>query len=152
MILNMIEGKSLPVYGDGKNIRDWLYVEDHNAAVWAVMRKGAAGETYNIGGENEWENIRLLETLITIVSEKAGLDAEKVRGLITYVKDRPGHDRRYAIDCSRIKKELGWTQTVDFAGGLSRTVDWYLANTRWVDGIRSGEYRDWVKRNYGDRG
>jgi dTDP-glucose 4,6-dehydratase len=152
MILNMIEGKPLPVYGDGKNIRDWLYVEDHNAAVWAVLQKGAAGETYNIGGENEWENIRLLDTLIAIVSEKAGLDAEKVRGTITHVKDRPGHDRRYAIDCSRIKKELGWKQTVDFSGGLSRTVDWYLSNTRWVEGIRTGEYRDWVKRNYGDRG
>jgi dTDP-glucose 4,6-dehydratase len=151
MILNMIEGKPLPVYGDGKNIRDWLYVEDHNAAVWAVMQKGAAGEKYNIGGENEWENIRLLDSLIGIVSEKAGLDAEKVRGTITYVKDRPGHDRRYAIDCSKIKREPGWTQRVDFAGGLSRTVDWYLANTSWVEGIRSGEYRDWVKRNYGDR-
>jgi dTDP-glucose 4,6-dehydratase len=152
MILNMIEGKPLPVYGDGKNIRDWLYVEDHNAAVWTVMQKGAAGETYNIGGENEWENIRLLHTLIDIVSEKAGLDGEKIRGLITYVKDRPGHDRRYAIDCSRIKKELGWTQRVDFAGGLKKTVDWYVANASWVEGIRSGEYREWVKRNYGDRG
>jgi dTDP-glucose 4,6-dehydratase len=152
MILNMIGGKPLPVYGDGKNIRDWLYVEDHNAAVWAVMQKGAAGEKYNIGGENEWENIRLLDTLINIVSEKAGLDSEKVRGLITYVKDRPGHDRRYAIDCSRIKQELGWKQTVDFAEGLGRTVDWYLSNTPWVEGIRSGEYRNWIERNYGDRG
>jgi dTDP-glucose 4,6-dehydratase len=151
MILNMIEGKPLPVYGDGKNIRDWLYVEDHNAAVWAVMQKGVAGETYNIGGENEWENIRLLDTLINIVSEKAGLDAEKVRGTITYVKDRPGHDRRYAIDCFRIKRELGWNQTVDFTGGLEKTVDWYLSNTLWVDGIRTGEYREWVERNYGER-
>jgi dTDP-glucose 4,6-dehydratase len=152
MILNMIEGKPLPVYGDGKNIRDWLYVEDHNAAVWTVMQKGVAGETYNIGGENEWENIRLLDTLINIVSEKAGLDAEKVRGTITYVKDRPGHDRRYAIDCSRIKRELGWKQTVDFTGGLEKTVDWYLSNTPWVEGIRTGEYREWVERNYGERG
>jgi dTDP-glucose 4,6-dehydratase len=152
MILNMLEGKPLPVYGDGKNIRDWLYVEDHNAAVWAVMQKGAAGEKYNVGGENERENIRLLDTLIGIVSEKAGLDAEKVRRTITYVKDRPGHDRRYAIDCSRIKRDLGWKQAVGFAEGLSRTVDWYLANPRWVEGIRTGEYREWVKRNYGERG
>jgi dTDP-glucose 4,6-dehydratase len=152
MILNMIEGKPLPVYGDGKNIRDWLYVEDHNAAVWTVMQKGVVGETYNIGGENEWENIRLLDTLINIVSEKAGLDAEKVRGTIAHVKDRPGHDRRYAIDCSRIKRELGWKQTVDFTGGLEKTVDWYLSNTLWVEGIRTGEYREWVERNYGERG
>ncbi|MDR1024780.1 MAG: dTDP-glucose 4,6-dehydratase [Treponema sp.] len=151
-ILNMIGGKPLPVYGDGKNIRDWVYVEDHNAAVWMVMQKGAAGERYNIGGENQWENIRLLESLIGIVSEKAGLDPEKVRGTVTYVKDRPGHDRRYAIDCSKIKRELGWKQTVDFAGGLRRTVDWYLANGPWVEGIRTGEYRNWIERNYGDRG
>jgi dTDP-glucose 4,6-dehydratase len=152
MILNMIEGKPLPVYGDGKNIRDWLYVEDHNAAVWAVMQKAAAGKTYNIGGENEWENIRLLEALIAIVSEKAGLDAEKIRGTIAYVKDRPGHDRRYAIDCSRLKRELGWKQTVDFTGGLEKTVDWYLSNAPWVEGIRTGEYREWMERNYGERG
>lgn len=148
MILNMLEGKPLPVYGDGKNVRDWLYVEDHNRALWALMQNGTAGEKYNIGGENEWENIKLLEVLIGIVSQKAGLDPARVRGTITHVKDRHGHDRRYAIDCSKIKRDLGWKQTVSFEEGLSRTVDWYLANPAWIEGVRS-EYRSWVERNYG---
>jgi dTDP-glucose 4,6-dehydratase len=151
MILNMLEGKPLPVYGDGRNIRDWVYVEDHNNAVWAVMQRGAAGEKYNIGGENEWENIKLLHTLIEIVSRKAQLDPEKIRSTIVYVKDRPGHDRRYAIDCSRIKRELGWKQGVSFEEGLERTVDWHLANSAWINSVRSGEYREWVERNYGER-
>jgi dTDP-glucose 4,6-dehydratase len=151
MILNMLEGKPLPVYGDGRNIRDWVYVEDHNNAVWAVMQRGAVGEKHNIGGENEWENIKLLHTLIAIVSRKANLDPEKIRSTITYVKDRPGHDRRYAIDCSRIQRELGWKPGVGFEEGLERTVDWYLANTAWTNSVRSGEYRDWVQRNYGER-
>jgi dTDP-glucose 4,6-dehydratase len=152
MILNMREGKPLPVYGNGRNIRDWVYVEDHNRAVWAILQKGAAGERYNIGGENEWENIKLLDTLIAIVSKKAGLDAEKVRGTIRFVKDRPGHDRRYAIDCSKIKRELGWKQELGFEEGLEKTAEWYLENTSWVEGIRSGEYREWVDRNYSKRG
>jgi dTDP-glucose 4,6-dehydratase len=152
MILNMLEGKPLPVYGDGKNIRDWLFVEDHNAAVWAIMQTGTTGETYNIGGENEWENIKLLTVLIDIVAEKAGRDAAKIRSTITYVKDRPGHDRRYAIDCSKIKRELGWKQTVSFEQGLARTVDWYLANPAWIESIRSGDYQRWVERNYEKRG
>jgi len=132
MILNMLEGKSLPVYGDGKNIRDWLYVEDHNNAIWTIMQKGRSGETYNIGGDNEWENIRLLNELINIVAAKLKSDAAAIRSTITYVKDRPGHDRRYAIDCSKIKKELGWKQAVSFHQGLERTVDWYLSNRKWT--------------------
>jgi dTDP-glucose 4,6-dehydratase len=152
MILNMLEGKPLPVYGDGKNIRDWLYVEDHNSAVWAIMRGGAAGEKYNIGGENEWENIKLLNALIDIAAAKAKLDPAKVRDTITYVKDRPGHDRRYAIDCSKIKRELGWKQAHTFEEGLARTVDWYLANPQWIENIRSGEYQRWMEKNYGERG
>jgi dTDP-glucose 4,6-dehydratase len=152
MILNMLEGKPLPVYGDGKNIRDWLYVEDHNIAVWAIMQNGKTGQTYNIGGENQWENIKLLDLLIEITAVKAKLDSAKVRGTILYVKDRPGHDRRYAIDCSKIKRELGWKQSVSFEEGLGRTIDWYLANPGWIESIRSGEYKNWVKQNYGDRG
>jgi len=152
MILNMLEGKPLPVYGDGKNIRDWLFVEDHNSAVWTIMRNGASGETYNIGGENEWENIKLLNVLIDIVCAKAKLDPAKVRSTIIYVKDRPGHDRRYAIDCSKLKRGLNWKQNVNFEEGLSRTVDWYLANPQWIENIRSGEYQKWVEKNYGDRG
>jgi dTDP-glucose 4,6-dehydratase len=148
MILNMLEGKPLPVYGDGRNIRDWVYVEDHNAAVWTIMQKGEPGRSYNIGGENEWENIRLLGRLIEIVAEEAGLDGDRLRALVTYVKDRPGHDRRYAIDCSRIKKEMGWRQGHSFDEGLRDTVRWYLGNQVWCDRVRSGEYRHWLDTNY----
>ncbi len=151
MILNILSGKPLPVYGDGKNIRDWLYVEDHNTAVWTIVNQGKTGEKYNIGGENEWENITLLKKLIDIVSRKARLDSAKVLSTITYVKDRPGHDRRYAIDCSKLKRELGWKQSVTFDEGLERTVDWYLANKKWVESVQSGEYRKWIDNNYGKR-
>ncbi len=151
MILNMVEGKPLPVYGDGKNVRDWLFVEDHNAAVWTVMTKGRLGEKYNIGGENEWENIRLLRELIASVARHTGKEAAVYEKLITYVKDRPGHDRRYAIDCSKLKTELGWKQSVTFGEGLDRTVRWYLENTRWIERVRSGAYRDWMESNYANR-
>jgi dTDP-glucose 4,6-dehydratase len=148
MILNMIDGKSLPVYGDGKNIRDWLYVQDHNSAVWAVLKAGRTGEKYNIGGENEWENITLLKRLITIVAEESGLPESRLLSLITYVKDRLGHDRRYAIDCSKIKRELGWRQSVTFEEGLRKTVRWYLDNREWCDRVKSGEYQHWIEKNY----
>lgn len=126
MILNMLDGKALPVYGDGKNIRDWLFVEDHNRAIYLILKHGKTGEKYNIGGENEWENIKLLHTLIKMVSEKTGRDAKEIEKTINFVRDRPGHDRRYAIDCSKIKRELGWRQSVSFEEGLERTVDWYM--------------------------
>jgi len=152
MILNMLEGKPLPVYGDGRNVRDWLYVEDHNSAVWSIAQKGKPGETYNIGGENEWENIKLLNVLIEIVSAKAGLVRDDVMETISFVKDRPGHDRRYAIDCSKIKRALGWKRSVSFEEGLGRTVDWYLGNRQWVASILSGEYKQWMEKNYAHRG
>lgn len=148
MILNMLEGKSLPVYGDGKNIRDWVYVEDHNEAVWSIMNNGRAGETYNIGGENEWENITLLYRLIELVAEESGKSVKSLNKLITYVKDRPGHDRRYAIDCSKLKNELGWERNFTFVDGLRKTVRWYLDNDGWCSRVRSGEYREWMERNY----
>ena len=148
MILNMLEGKSLPVYGDGRNVRDWLYVEDHAAAIWTVMNRASSGESYNVGGENEWENIRLLERLIDIVARKTGGSADRIRSTIVHVADRPGHDRRYAIDCSRLKRELGWNQSVDFEEGLERTVDWYLARPDWVASIQTGAYRTWIEANY----
>jgi dTDP-glucose 4,6-dehydratase len=151
MILNMLEGKPLPVYGDGKNVRDWVYVEDHNAAVWEIMKSGEAGRSYNIGGENEWENIKLLGRLIEIVAEETGTAAESIRSRITYVKDRPGHDRRYAIDCSRIKGELGWKRSASFDEGLRATARWYIQNKAWCERVRSGEYRNWIDRNYGAR-
>jgi dTDP-glucose 4,6-dehydratase len=152
MILNLLEGKPLPVYGDGRYIRDWLYVGDHAEAVRQVLTRGRAGESYNVGGENEWENIELVRRLIEITAEKTGKDAGALAGLIVHVKDRPGHDRRYAIDCAKIKRELGWTQGLTFEEGLSRTVDWYLANTEWINRVRSGEYRRWMEANYAGRG
>ena len=151
MILNMSEHKPLPVYGDGKNIRDWIYVEDHNRAVWQVMKQGRSGEKYNIGGENEWENIRLLEKLIDLTARELSIPADTIRKTITYVKDRPGHDRRYAIDCSKIKTELGWERKMTFEEGLSATVHWNLSHPDWIARIRSGEYLKWLEHNYSGR-
>lgn len=151
MILNILEGKPLPVYGDGKQIRDWIHVEDHNNAVWLIMQKGRVGETYNIGGENEWVNRALLHKLIEIVCKKASLNAESVKNTITHVTDRLGHDKRYAIDCTKIKNELNWKRTFDFEIGLENTVDWYIHNEKWVNNVRSGEYRNWIKENYAQR-
>jgi dTDP-glucose 4,6-dehydratase len=151
MICNMEARKPLPVYGDGKNIRDWLYVEDHNAAVWTIMKNGKAGEKYNIGGETEWENIRLVEELCKTYAALTGVPLAEIMGLITYVKDRPGHDRRYAIDCSKLKNELGWQKAHDFQSGLEKTVQWYIENKLWIESVQSGEYRKWIETNYGQR-
>ena len=151
MVLNIKNGKSLPVYGEGKNIRDWIYVEDHNRAVWQILKEGRSGEKYNIGGENEWQNIRLLEKLIELTAKETGLDRAEIESTITHVKDRPGHDARYAIDCTKIKKELGWERRMTFEEGLLMTVKWYLSNTDWVNHVLSGEYKNWISRNYGSR-
>lgn len=151
MILNMKEEKPLPVYGDGRNIRDWLYVDDHNSAVWTIVNKGRVGETYNIGGENEWENIKLVNVLCETMARFTDKDRDYYKKLITYVKDRPGHDRRYAINCDKIKSELGWKQTFNFDEGLDATVKWYLDNGKWIKNVRSGEYRKWMEKNYVNR-
>ena len=148
MIKNMLDGKSLPVYGDGKNIRDWLYVEDHAAAVWKIIESGKPGETYTIGGENEWENIRLVHRLCELVAEETGRSLSSLKSHITFVKDRPGHDRRYSIDCSKIKKDLDWNQKITFEEGLRKTVKWYLENHEWIECVKSGEYRKWLRKNY----
>jgi dTDP-glucose 4,6-dehydratase len=155
IILNAIDGKPLPVYGDGKNVRDWLYVEDHCEAIWLILNRGKAGETYNIGGECEKQNIDivnticdLLETLYPIKDNQRTISISRYRDLITFVGDRPGHDRRYAINCDKIKHELGWTQRHDFENGLNVTIGWYLKNTAWVNSIRSGEYTKWIDKNY----
>jgi dTDP-glucose 4,6-dehydratase len=147
----MVEEKQLPVYGDGKNVRDWLFVDDHCSAVWRIVEKGKNGETYNVGGENEWQNIRLVERLCEAMAEAQGKLGDSYKNLITFVKDRPGHDRRYAINCDKIKKKLGWSQEVGFERGIEITVRWYLENGRWVESVRSGEYRKWIEKNYGDR-
>ena len=152
MISNIRDGKSLPVYGKGDNIRDWIYVEDHNRAVWLIVNKGAAGEKYNIGGENEWQNIRLLHKVIELTAAETGKSVDEIERTITYVKDRPGHDKRYAIDCSKIKRELGWERRMTFEEGLLATVRWYLANPEWVNHILSGDYKNWIQRNYTEQG
>jgi len=158
MILNAMDGKPLPVYGDGKNVRDWLYVEDHCDAIWLILRKGHSGETYNIGGECEKQNIEIVQTICDILEEyypiKNNPKARSLslyRDLITFVSDRPGHDRRYAINCEKIKQELGWKQRYSFEDGLKRSIDWFLRNSEWVNSVRSGEYLKWIDKNYTTR-
>ena len=148
MILNILEEKNLPVYGDGRNVRDWLYVEDHCSAIWEILNKGEAGQTYNIGGENEWENIKLVNFLCEKIGQLQGKDKDYYKKLITFVKDRPGHDRRYAINCDKIKQKLSWRQKFDFEEGLNMTIKWYMDNKSWVGRVRSGEYRKWMEKNY----
>jgi len=150
LIFNMLANKPLPIYGDGKNIRDWLYVTDHCSAIYTIIQNGVFGEKYNIGGENEWENITLV-TKICSMMDIIRPKPHKYETLITYVKDRPGHDRRYAINCDKIKKELGWTQSLDFESGLQKTIDWYLHNEAWVNNIQTGAYKNWIQQNYGNR-
>jgi dTDP-glucose 4,6-dehydratase len=151
MIHNAIHGKSLPVYGDGQNVRDWLYVTDHCDAILTVLENGRLGETYNVGGLNEQKNLDVVKILCGILDELHVEGAPHER-LITYVKDRPGHDRRYAIDCRKLQGELGWAPKESFATGISKTVEWYLGNAEWVQKIVSGEYRNWIEGNYSSRG
>jgi dTDP-glucose 4,6-dehydratase len=148
MIHNVIQKKPLPVYGDGKYTRDWLFVKDHAAAIDLVFHQGKVGETYNIGGFNEWKNIDLVNLLCELMDEKLGREKGESAKLITYVKDRPGHDRRYAIDASKINKELGWKPSVTFEEGLSATIDWYLKNEDWLANVTSGDYQKYYKEQY----
>ena len=147
-INNIINNKSLPVYGDGKYTRDWLYVIDHAIAIDLIFRKGKIKETYNIGGFNEWQNIDLIKLLCHQMDEKLGREKGASLQLITFVKDRPGHDLRYAIDASKISKELGWKPSVTFEEGLSETIDWYLDNSEWMQRVVSGEYENYYKKQY----
>jgi len=143
MIANALEGKELPVYGDGMHVRDWIYVEDHNAGIDLVLREGQSGEVYNLGGSYDVPNIDIVRQLLQIL--------DKPESLITYVTDRPGHDRRYAIDSSKIERELGWKRVNDFPTALQKTVDWYLANNEWLERVRSGAYQDYYASIYADR-
>ena len=151
MIMNMLEGKNLPVYGEGKNVRDWLYVEDHVSAIWTVMTHAVAGLSYNVGGETEWRNVDLVRHICDIVAEETHTPASTYTSLIQFVTDRPGHDQRYAIDCSKIKGDLGWSRRFGFDEGLRRTVRWYLDHREWTEAVRTGEYRKWIETNYGRR-
>ena len=148
-ILNALNEKPLPIYGDGQQIRDWLYVKDHCSAIRTVLEKGQLGETYNIGGWNEKKNIDVVRALCSILDElKPKPDGSKYSDQITYVKDRPGHDKRYAIDATKLERELGWKPKESFETGIRKTVEWYLTNQKWVENVLNGDYKNWVKRQY----
>jgi dTDP-glucose 4,6-dehydratase len=151
MIANAIEGKPLPVYGRGINVRDWLYVRDHCEAIWAVIERGKVGETYNIGGNNEVRNIDVVKALCQTLAEEMDRPLATFESLITYVKDRPGHDHRYAIDPTKISDEIGWAPKETFASGLRKTVRWYLDHPEWIAHVRTGEYSRWIDSNYTHR-
>lgn len=151
MIANALAGKPLPIYGDGLNVRDWLFVTDHCAAIRKVLAQGRLGETYNVGGWNELPNIEIVHQLCDLLDELRPNGDGSYSRLITYVKDRPGHDRRYAIDAHKIERELGWRPTETFQTGIRKTVQWYLENQAWVQHVQSGEYQQWVKKNYKER-
>lgn len=148
MILNALEGKSLPLYGDGTNVRDWLHVEDHCTAIWTIMNKGRLGATYNIGGKTEMENIRIVEMICDIIDALSPGEHSR-RELITFVKDRPGHDRRYAMNFEKLREELNWTPEESLETGLKKTIQWYLDHGEWVERVRSGEYKRWIAEHYG---
>jgi len=153
LIINAVSDKQLPVYGKGKNIRDWIYVADHCEAIYEVLQNGEIGETYFIGGNCEKKNIEIVETICDILDEiKPNPNGKSYKDQITYVKDRPGHDFRYAMDITKIKKELGWQPKESFESGIRKTINWYLNNQQWVKRITSGEYRKWISKNYGRRG
>ena len=150
MILNALEDKPLPVYGDGSNVRDWLFVKDHCRAVWEIMKKGTRGETYNIGGRCELANIDMVVMICDLLDEMVPKTERKSRkDLITFVKDRPGHDLRYAIDCGKLEEELGWFPEESLETGLRKTIQWYLDNSHWVQRVKSGEYLNWMRQHYG---
>ncbi|MDX2247826.1 MAG: dTDP-glucose 4,6-dehydratase [Bacteroidia bacterium] len=150
-IANIRDEKPLPVYGKGENVRDWLWVVDHCRAIDVIFHKGITGETYNIGGQNEWKNIDLIRLLCRLMDQKLGRQEGSSEKLITYVTDRPGHDKRYAIDPGKLIKQLGWTPSVNFEEGLEKTVDWYLSNSGWIENVRSGFYRYYYEQQYGQR-
>lgn len=149
IILNAIDSKSLPIYGDGRNVRDWLYVRDHCTAIWTVMKNGKTGETYNVGGDSEMENIAIVEIICDILDEKNRLSDNRTRrDLITFVDDRPGHDWRYAIDFTKLNRELNWSPESTLETGIRDTIQWYRNNRKWVDRVKSGEYQNWIKTHY----
>jgi dTDP-glucose 4,6-dehydratase len=151
MILNLLEGKSLPIYGDGSNVRDWLHVDDHVAAIWAIMSAGRAGQTYNVGGNAERTNLQVVRALMQAVAEETGRPVSDFESQLSFVEDRPGHDKRYAIDASKIQRELGFAPSRGVEEGLRQTVAWYIQHSAWVERVKSGSYREWLQTNYGHR-
>lgn len=150
-ISNILDKKPLPVYGTGENVRDWLWVVDHCRAIDVIFHKGKNGETYNIGGKNEWQNIELIKVLCRLMDEKLGREVGSSESLITYVTDRPGHDARYAIDPTKLEEDLNWFPSVTFEEGLAKTIDWYLANTGWIERVRNNSYQEYYQQMYGQR-
>ena len=151
MINNILQKKPLPIYGKGDNIRDWLWVEDHASAIDAIFHGGRVGESYNVGGLNEWTNLDLVNYLCRLMDKKLNRSEGESEELITYVTDRAGHDMRYAIDASKLESELNWKPSLKFEEGLEKTVDWYLANSKWIEEVTSGSYRDYYEKMYQDR-
>jgi len=150
-INNIKFNKALPVYGKGENVRDWLWVEDHARAIDVIYHQGKNGDTYNIGGHNEWTNIDLIKVMCRIMDRKLGREAGESEKLITYVKDRAGHDLRYAIDSTKLQKELNWVPSLQFEEGLEKTIDWYLDNTEWMENVTSGDYQSYYEKQYQNR-
>jgi dTDP-glucose 4,6-dehydratase len=151
MVLKALAGEPLPVYGDGLNVRDWLHVDDHGDAVIAILKDAASGTVWNVGGRSERTNLQVLSVLLDAVATHAGRDRDALEALITFVPDRLGHDRRYAVDCSRLESSLDWAPTVPFEAGVEATVRWYLDHPEWIEGVRTGTYRDWLAQNYDGR-
>lgn len=151
VILNALENKEIPVYGDGKNVRDWLYVEDHCLAIYEILKNGKNGETYNIGGDCQVENISIIKKICNVLDKKLKRKEGSSEKLIRFVKDRPGHDRRYAIDCTKLKNDLNIKPNIDFNKGIELTITWYLENKHWIENIKSGEYLKWMEKNYKNR-
>lgn len=151
MINNIVHSKPLPVYGKGDNVRDWLWVEDHARAIDVIFHKGKLGETYNIGGFNEWKNLDIVHLLCRIMDKKLNRPEGESAKLITFVKDRAGHDKRYAIDATKLNKELDWKPSLQFEEGLDKTIDWYLANGEWIDRVTSGAYKEYYSNQYASR-
>jgi dTDP-glucose 4,6-dehydratase len=151
MINNILHSKPLPVYGKGDNVRDWLWVDDHARAIDVIFHKGKLGETYNIGGFNEWKNLDIVHLLCEIMDDKLGREKGESAKLITFVKDRAGHDKRYAIDATKLNKELGWEPSLQFKEGLEKTIDWYLSNSEWIANVTSGSYKQYYNEQYVNR-
>lgn len=149
VILNCLSQKPIPVYGNGMNVRDWLYVDDHVSALWLLLNSGKKGETYNVGGESELRNIDLIHIIVEIFAKLECKEFDSLKSLIQFVKDRPAHDFRYAIDCTKIKREMGWKPKYRFSDGILKTISWYLDNLDWVKNVQSGSYRDWIEKQYG---
>lgn len=150
-IINCLNKDPIPVYGDGKNVRDWLFVDDHAKALWMLLKYGRTGESYNIGGNEEWSNLNLIQEIISVLADTLSISIHEYLELISFVKDRPGHDFRYAIDSTKIQNEIGWNPEHDLRKGIRKTIQWYINNDQWISNVKNGSYKSWVNKNYSAR-